>query len=304
MLCMPSKLLLSIRSTHLDSHIPSTEKMMSILILPGRESEYEGAEWWQLTGILNSTYFEQTNTKPFLVEAEGSAGERAEWVLKPLSRLTKSGSVCELVGHRFAAAVGIPVLDYGIVEISSHVAARAPMAQRETLTSSLGPNFATRYRAGVTDITDPSEIRQAWRRNAKTIYGWDMIVDNADRRVTNSNLLASDAGVIAIDHQFVFSWLMDIAGPHRAWNPDILHRLAPEHFLSTSVCQWEERLDGLAQAISGLSADAVDSLTQGIPSLWTQEDDGEKLNQIRFYLSDIHARASTICEVLDRRRTA
>jgi hypothetical protein len=277
---------------------------MSLIIMPGREEEYEGAEWWQLKAVVNGTCYQGTNTEPVLVDAESPRRERAQWVLKPRGRLGDVRSMCELVGHRFAQRVGLPVVDFGIIVIPETLRSWLSTQTQDWLGESVGPNFATRYHPGVADLRSGHEVKETQRPVATEIYGWDVLVDNADRRITKSNILASDDALYAIDHELIFAWLREIGSAGPTWVASILHRLAREHFLCAHVPRWGFRLDGLRERVLALSPADLAEITAGIPSPWVRGEGAEALEQFRTYLKDVQARVAAILDMIDHRSVA
>lgn len=266
---------------------------MSLIFIPG-EMQDESAGWWRLHAIVNDECFRGSNTEPLLVVAESPGGQRDKWVLKPASRLGSVGSLCELVGHRFARMVGLPVLDFDIVLVTEHSLANAPERVRPQLARSLGPNFATRYTPGLIDLRVADQVPEDLRQVAIEIYGWDVLVDNADRRIDKSNLLGSDQALYAIDHEFVFSWLRAIGSPDPSWVVDILYRLANDHFLCRHANRWGLPLVGLEAKLASLPSEVLRSITQDVPSPWRLGEGQQALDSISSYLADVQSRGAAI----------
>jgi hypothetical protein len=275
---------------------------VSLLIIPGKEHEHESAKWWKFRGLVDSEAFSGSNNAPVIVTAEGPKMERDEWVLKPLARLGEVGSIRELVGYRFAQAIGLPVIESGIIEITEQAIAPSPDL-RELLSSSVGPNFASRYVPGVVDLIHADEVSRQHRGTATEIYAWDVLVDNVDRRLQRSNLVVSNDRIFAIDHELTFSWFGVIGGPGPVWAVSILHRLAKEHFLSNHITKWNLGLDEFKHKLVALSSTEMEAITENIPARWMQAQGSEFLVEVRQYLDDVQTRADSIVDLIDGGRS-
>lgn len=247
--------------------------------------------------------FLETNTKPLVVTAEHVVHGRDNWVLKPFGRLGEVNSIRELVGHRFAVALGIPVLEAGILEIGENVIRTSPTL-RERLAGSVGPNFGSRYRAGLVDLTSPDQVQREQRSAATHIYGWDALADNLDRKGRPSNVLAGDSGVFAIDHEMTFSWFGVLGGPGPKWVINILYRIIREHFFRDHVNRWGCGYNGLSAALTALTSADLAAVTSDVPARWQQGEGDRCIGQIRQYLNDVQARAGEIIAAIDSRRLA
>jgi hypothetical protein len=276
--------------------------LVSLIIIPGKEHEHESATWWQFRGLVDSGAFSGSNNAPVIVTAESPARERDEWVLKPLARLGEIGSIRELIGYRFAQAMGIPVIESGVVEISEQAIAPSPIL-REMFSSSVGPNFASRYVPGVVDLIHADEVIRQHRGTATNIYAWDVLVDNIDRRLQRSNLVVSNDQLLAIDHELTFSWFGVIGGPGPVWAVSILHRLAKEHFLANHVTRWNLGLDEFKQRLVVLSSAEMAAITENIPARWMQAEGSDFLAKVRQYLDDVQTRADSIVNLIDGGRS-
>jgi hypothetical protein len=253
---------------------------------------------WECTAIVSAKEFENSNNRPLLVDGTLRA-TRDQWVLKPIAKLGVVSSISELVGYRFAAALGIPTPKFGIINLSREVAECAPADLRELLARSVGANFGTRYIAGLPDLTSPDAIRDQDRQDATHIYVWDVIVDNADRRKEKPNLLGGDNGIFAIDHEFAFSWLRLLGSPEPVWVPEILHRLSRLHLLANHVPRWRLSCSTLLARFSSLSTSEIRALTERLPASWLQGEGTPCIEKLRLYLDNVHSRAVEIVQSAD-----
>ena len=191
----------------------------------------EELQRWRFLGISPTDLFENTNNQPLLVHAESEDAERAEWVLKPFARLGGPCSINELVGSRFARWLGVPVPDFGVIDVDPEVvsALKAPLAER--IANSTGPNFGSRFISGFMELERSGSVATNARGTACDIFCLDVLVDNADRNVGRSNVLVGNGALRAIDHEHMFSYFGLIGGGGPAWKTDTFHRLSPRTLL-------------------------------------------------------------------------
>jgi HipA-like protein len=265
--------------------------MPNLIVQP--RSGSVGADRWILRGVNPEDLFVNTHNQPVLVDAVGPEGERADWVLKPFSRIGGPCSISELVGSRFARWMGVPVPDFGVIDVSAETLnlIQAPTADR--LRGSLGPNFGSRFVSGVIELERSGSVAVSARGVACDIFCLDVIVDNADRNLGRSNVLVGNAALLAIDHEHTFSYFALIGGVP-AWQTATFHRLSLAHFFSARFPRWRGALDELHARLGELDAPMIDELLAHIPDEWLTGSGGECVRQIRSYLTDVAGRRDEI----------
>jgi hypothetical protein len=267
---------------------------MSRLVIPGRERDFEGADWPTVVGVMPSAAFAGTRTRPVLVRARDDKGEDATWVLKLRSRLTPTSSALELIGYRFADALKIPTPAFGVIEIREPLARSVSAGNQADFVASVGPNFATQYLDGYIDLADPSSIRRAQRPTAVHMFGWDALVDNADRRLGNPNVLLGDGGILAIDHEHTFSWSRAVPEEAPQWVPRFVHRLLREHLFSGHVADWVDRYDADLAPLRALATVDVSQMFAGLPSAWLTPECTECVAKVTVYMEDLVDRCNDV----------
>jgi len=158
-------------------------------------------------------------TRPLVIAARTEDDTAVEVILKvrhPESGIHFEGTslACELICAVLARAVGLPVADYSIVEVTKEMASAVPDARiRKLLENNIGMNFGTRLLEGFDDwhyLNDPrNPVLQAVFADVMT---FDAIVLNTDRRTAKPNLLWQGDRVVMIDHA--------LALPVYTWSPD------------------------------------------------------------------------------------
>jgi hypothetical protein len=261
---------------------------MSLIIMPGESPDARPGRW-ELTAVKPYGLFDETNTRPLLVDARRGAVERAAWVLKPVCRLTPAESIKELVACRLATLCGIPVPPFGVVYVAEELARALPEPYRSTLIASLGPNFGTRFKAGYGDLADTLAVPATLRPLACDIFAFDVGLDNADRRPGNPNLLLGDDEILAIDHQHAFSWCVPGSHGPDEWDARILHRLKPNHFFGDVVFRWLSSYTRLRGAGTGMDEQTAVGLTEDLPEEWLARGGESYRDRIREYLKSLFA---------------
>lgn len=259
---------------------------MSLIVLPGQEPPGVQAAW-ELVAVVPHGLFDGTNTRPLLVEARRRGRERGRWVLKPISRLTVGESIKELVAYRLAERCGVSVPEFDVIQVNEGAVRHMTEPIRSTLLESLGPNFATRFMPGYSDLLDTLAVPAGFRPMACDIFAFDIGVDNADRRQKNSNLLMGDEQLLAIDHQHAFSWC--VPGNHGpdTWDGGILHRVLPGHFLGPVIFRWLSNYSRMREAGQRLDEAAAGELTEGLPEVWLARGGDDYRRRIRHYLDSL-----------------
>lgn len=144
-----------------------------------------------------------------------------EYVVKLRSRLSPSGSKRELLASILADRLGVSVPHAALVDIQPGFVDLVDGAERLLLERNLGFNFGSRFLgAGWSTFPLDGAVPRSMVGAASSLLAFDVVVENADRRVDNPNLLyQKDEGIFAIDHELAFSFLENIGGS-RAPYPD------------------------------------------------------------------------------------
>lgn len=277
---------------------------MSLIVLPGHSGDRPAPGWLRCTGLAD-VEFPETQVRPFCVSAISPDGEENQWLMKPRSRLTATGSCLELIAARFARLLGVPVPDFGIIEVRGESLSRMPPVMQAKLAPEVGPNFGSRFLRGFIDPLRPQDVPASCRDAAARIYALDVASDNADRmdqgiggRV-RSNLLVGNGELYAIDHQNTFAWyfLIGQAGPQ--WNPEMERRARREHFLRTVIAIAPGvTLQDARNRLRHASATDVAALTEAIPAAWMPEAGG-CVAKVGEFLQDVRRRADEIFDAIE-----
>jgi hypothetical protein len=153
--------------------------------------------------------------RPMLFQLDGPEGA-ASWVVKAphRERQQEIGLLFEIVGAELAAWLGIATPAIGITSFPSTPlttdATEVGVSARDIYEKSAGRSaFCSRYLEGAPlvragDLDDLRSVPSSMREDAIRIFALDVLVRHYDRTPGNSNLLALNDRLVAIDHGLAF----------------------------------------------------------------------------------------------------
>jgi hypothetical protein len=202
---------------------------------------------------------------PAVVDTHGAAGDGGRFAVKFLGAGQGARAlIAELIAGGIARAIGLPVPDLAIVEVSEGFGRAEPDPEiQDILRASVGPNVGLRFVDGAlpydpvaaADLVDPAL--------AAGVVWFDALVTNVDRTARNPNMLVAGrpAQLWLIDHgaslYFHHDWAM--VTPERAAAPFAAIR---EHVLlpaSSSIVDADIRL------ASRLTSEVISEILSGVP---------------------------------------
>jgi len=208
--------------------------------------------------------------------------------------------VCELMGSMLADDLDLPVPQPVIVDIEAGFERAMPL---ETLVGqvrdSIGPNFGTVFLGeGTMNWPTGRMIPQAMRPLAAEVFGFDVIVQNPDRRRNKPNLLVRGDDLFIFDHELAFSFVMGlIGGPPAPWKGQGLEFCRQHVFydaLKGSSASWD-RLTGALEAVSDRR---LQEYVKALPAEWKAKSSAPE--QIVEYLKQARQHRDEIAAVITR----
>ena len=155
-------------------------------------------------------------TKPLICLCEVPDNETNEFVVKFRSRVTNglAGLAAEYIAARLAACLGVPLPQFVLVDISTELIESSTGTVYEgVLKENLGRHIGTQYLEGCSTWIDSRPFAEKLHERMSDVFAFDAIIDNADRRRTNPNLLQQDDKLYVIDHETAFGFLYPIGHP-------------------------------------------------------------------------------------------
>ncbi|MDQ8200682.1 hypothetical protein QEH56_21120 [Pelagicoccus enzymogenes] len=226
------------------------------------------------------SYKSTGKTAPLVLECEDSSGETFEVVtkLKGHGQVFPGVFVCEAFASMVAAFLGLPVPKPFVVKITDQFARSAiGEVDSETLNASLGLNFGTQHWAsGYAIWSKRGAVSKDMFQLASSIFAFDGLIQNPDRRDSNPNLVTKGSDYLLFDHDSAFSHFHDIFVTLPPWEEDSVEFLK-EHVLRNGLRSQLYRsgkkvnmldLDELVEKFRRLDRQTLDSFSTAIPSEW------------------------------------
>lgn len=211
-----------------------------------------------------------------------------------------AGLVSELVGSRLASYFGIAVPVPAIVEIDEDFAelvAASNRSKSERLKRSIGLNFGSRQLNDVMTWPVDKAIPDAMWEAALSIFAFDALIQNPDRRFSpNPNLFSQGDQIYVYDHELAFSFIEDILPARSPWRLEGCRYLI-DHVFYTQLKGKPINLSRFSARLAALPEDALPGILAEIPEAWNNGH----LNKITAHLIGVAGQAAEFAEEIRRR---
>lgn len=186
-----------------------------------------------------------------------------------LPEITVRGLVFELFGNLLARELGIATPAPALVEIDAD-AAQALNAglRRHELRIQPGLAVGSTYLQGLLPIV--GALSDEAFGEASTLFGFDLAVQNPDRRLSNPNCALHDDHILAYDFEMCFSFLLAIGSTTEAWEVS-KHGLAPGHAMYPYLHRRTPVWSTLLTALRALNEGRLDELVAYLPDTWCDD---------------------------------
>jgi hypothetical protein len=241
-------------------------------------------------------------TSPVLCGCEDHLGNRVDdYVVKLRGGLDRGerGLVCELVASRLASYFGMAVPEPALVLIDADFAelvAAAEPQDAKLLRNSIGLNFGSRLLSDATAWPVDKWIPDAMWQAAVSIFAFDALIQNPDRRYRNQNLFTRGNDIFIYDHELAFGFLEAILPSGSPWRLEGQQYLT-EHVFYRQLKKKPIDLDGFTSALAALPGASLDAVLAEVPSAWNNE----RLSEIDQHLRTVAGRAGELAEEIRRR---
>jgi len=186
-----------------------------------------------------------------------------------LPEVTQLGLVCELFGNMLAREVGVVTPTPAIVEIDPDTAEALNVSLvSRGLSIKSGTAVGASYLRGLLPVigTLPSEAML----QAPTLFGFDLAVQNPDRRTDNPNCALHENHLLAYDFEMTFSFLLTVGAVHQPWEVT-KHGLALRHVMFQRLHKRNPSWATLLAALRALDGDPLDALIRQLPVPWQRD---------------------------------
>lgn len=231
-------------------------------------------------------------TQPLLLACESEKGERLEVVVKLRGReMGERAQIAELTAAQLADDLGLDVPRAAVVEIPpGFEAIVADPSVAGAILASGGSNFGSVHLGpGFTTWLPDRPPHGVQRDQAATIYAFDALIQNPDRRRANPNLWARSDRLGVYDHELAFSFLsgMLIGGAPRPWH--LADQATQFRFLEGHIFHQVLRggtvdLDDFAGRLGSITDERLQEYAAAVPPEW--RDGNDFCEQIAEYLSE------------------
>lgn len=206
--------------------------------------------------ISGQTSEERTPSRLFVVKALGCPEVIEETLFK------------ELFGNVLARSFGIQTPDPAIVVLSEgFISVVKPQLPASTnINLRVGYAVGCEYLAGLQPVVGEPRLSSLLVPQAAGIYAFDLLCDNADRHVNNSNCALRQGGFLAYDFESAFGFLRALWGP-KSWQVSLLPYASRHVFwspLGRHVADWQPFVNCLQE----LTEARLNSLVKDWPSVW------------------------------------
>lgn len=241
-------------------------------------------------------------SSPALCGCDDQAGQHAgEFVVKLRGGMERGPAalVCELVASQIASYFGIAVPPPAFVStdeaFAGLVAAMHP-AKADRMKKSIGLNFGSRQLSDVTTWPVDRAIPDAMWQTAVSIFAFDALIQNPDRRFNNPNLFSRGDQIVVFDHELAFSFVEDILPAESPW---LLggHRYLADHVFFKRLKSKEVDLAAFTASLAALPDIVLPRIVADVPPEWKNGS----LSKIERHLCTVAGRSSQFAEEIRRR---
>jgi len=133
--------------------------------------------------------------------------------------------------------------------------------------NSIGLNFGSRQESDVATWAIDQAIPEVMWQNAVTIFAFDALIQNPDRRFNHPNLFSRGHSILVYDHEMAFSFIEDIVPQASPW---ILanQRYLDDHVFFKRLKAKKFDLTRFTNSLAELPAEALTSILADVPPEW------------------------------------
>ncbi len=228
--------------------------------------------------------------RPVRITARGAEGP-VDCVVKLSSAMNPPETavisyLCEWLGTAIARLLGIPTpRPYEVAITQPFADAIVDPEWRELARRSIGSAFGSEHVGGAGSITQwtPELPSHELCLPACDLIGFDVFIQNVDRRAGNPNLFVRRKELIAYDHGEAFAFLWDFRGPFSSVE-DPMFEMLEQHALRGWVHGYQASLERFRENLELLTDELLDSVIEATPKRWQVGIASGKLEQVVEFL--------------------
>jgi hypothetical protein len=225
--------------------------------------------------------FERINhsgrTKPLIIECAKvnpatARSDRCEFLVKALGlpEIWEQSLFCEVVGNWLARKLGVNTPAPALIKLESAFVGNANrVLQTERLVLQEGIGAGCEYiKGGFAGFGSLGAITFEEVAQAVSIYGFDILLQNPDRRHEKPNLGFLGNRLIAFDFESAFSFLLPVVGVSSEPWEVAKNSVGPRHILAKCLRNHEPDWKPLINALNQLNLAQLDALAELLPNTW------------------------------------
>jgi len=194
-----------------------------------------------------------------------------------LPEVTRLGLICELLGNMLARDLGVLTATPALVEIDQDTADALNMSlQGKDLKVepglAVGSTFLRPLHPVVGTLPDDAATE------VPRLYGFDLAIQNPDRRTSNPNCALFEEKLLAYDFELAFSFLMVVGSAFEAWEIS-KHGLAAQHIFYPRLRKKNPAWRPLLASLRALTPKRLEELIAHLPTDWQGD-----VQQVRTHL--------------------
>jgi hypothetical protein len=174
----------------------------------------------------------------------------------------------ELCGNRLARRLGIETPEPSLVNISQEfidaLSSLSSIEHRPQAGLAVGCEY---FKGGFATPVIHSSLTMEEATQATSIYAYDLLVQNPDRRTGRPNCAFHGKRIIAYDFEMSFSFLFAILQKGEPWQVS-LHGLAQDHFFRGYISKHEVNWRPFISAVRLLDDAQFKEVFEDIPNSW------------------------------------
>jgi hypothetical protein len=207
---------------------------------------------------------------------ETDSEEQFEIVLKTLGTVESGvrGMARELICSHLAKLLNIPTSRPAVVDIQGSIVFGGvhPSDLSARLGVSIGKNFGSIHLKDVVPPPRHTHLKKEAEILASSVFAFDLLIQNPDRRTGNPNLFWDHSRYIVYDHELALSFSMILGGfALEPWDLSGLPFIS-DHFFYEYLRGRQLNLDDFAQRLDGCSEEVIDGIIKEVPDAWITDE--------------------------------
>lgn len=231
--------------------------------------------------------FETGANKPLLITGVDVNGNKGDFVVKFRSaeRMSYEASMRELLAAFIAIEMEIVIVNPVLVNISQNfVDLLLGDNAWQYASTSLGFNYGSEYIKDYSTLIISQRLNNNQLPYAQTIFAFDILIQNSDRRVDKPNMITDGKEIVIFDHELAFGFIFDLFKNPRPWEiRESDMQWINNHCLFPKIKGENFDFDDFSQRLDNLDNNFWDQAWNLIPNEWCSE----QFNLIRNHITAI-----------------